>query len=263
MQDFHASLVASLASVIIFAPFDVARTKLNLNNQPLPQLLSSIYKTEGLKGFYRGLAMSSATTPLSISLYLFLYSKAKNFTKSHCENNILSNTVASVATGVVCNTITNPLWLLKTRIQATNKGLFQNASEIYNKDGFRGYYRGLGTSFLGLIHLAVYFPLYEILKDTLNSQYQDSITQNILIASSVSKLISLIVSYPNTVLMTKIQNGMENISLFSLVQQTYQKQGLSGLFSGIKVEVGRSLPANALTFMLYESLKQKHILRIA
>jgi len=36
MQDFHASLVASLASVIIFAPFDVARTKLNLKNEPIP-----------------------------------------------------------------------------------------------------------------------------------------------------------------------------------------------------------------------------------
>lgn len=81
MQDFHASLVASLASVVIFAPFDVARTKLNLNNQPLPQLLSNIYKTEGVKGFYRGLAMSATTTPLSTSLYLSLYQKAKNFMK--------------------------------------------------------------------------------------------------------------------------------------------------------------------------------------
>lgn len=75
MQEFSASLTASLASVIVFAPFDVARTKLNLKNDPLPQLLKSIYKTEGVKGFYRGFAISATTTPLSTSLYFSLYSK--------------------------------------------------------------------------------------------------------------------------------------------------------------------------------------------
>ena len=108
--------------------------------------------------------MSATTTPLSTSLYLSLYARLQKSIGEYSENATITNIGASLVTGVICNTITNPLWLLKTRIQTSNKGLIQNASEIYNSEGVKGYYRGLGASFLGLAHLALYFPLYEMLK---------------------------------------------------------------------------------------------------
>lgn len=38
---------------------------------------------------------------------------------------------------------------------------------ILRHDGWRGLYRGLGSSFIGLSHVAVQFPLYESLKKAL------------------------------------------------------------------------------------------------
>ena len=42
MQDFKASIKASLASVIIFTPFDVARTHANIatNNNSIKNIIS-------------------------------------------------------------------------------------------------------------------------------------------------------------------------------------------------------------------------------
>ena len=116
MQDFQASLIASFISVLIFSPTDVIRTKLNLKSQPITKMFNHIYKAEGIKGFYRGLAVSATATPLCTGLYFSLYEKMKISMHSIESTKISSNLAASIITGFICNTITNPLWVLKNRI---------------------------------------------------------------------------------------------------------------------------------------------------
>lgn len=46
-------------------------------------------------------------------------------------------------------------------------GIVDGLKKIYKEDGWRGYFRGLGASLMGLSHVAVYFPLYEGMKDVM------------------------------------------------------------------------------------------------
>ena len=63
-------------------------------------------------------------------------------------------------------TITSPIWLVKTRMQLQTKlqdnaneynykNSFDCAKRVYQEEGFRGFYKGLGASYLGTLLLMI------------------------------------------------------------------------------------------------------------
>ncbi len=74
--------------------------------------------------------------------------------------------------------VTNPLWVVKTRLQTQNlglrfgsgrsavpyRGLADAMLRIAREEGLAGLYSGLGPSLLGVAHVVIQFPLYEALK---------------------------------------------------------------------------------------------------
>lgn len=77
--------------------------------------------------------------------------------------------------GLTCNVITNPFWLVRTRMQAeifrsncelhyertypTN--MFRAMIMIAQNEGVMALYQGLAASAIGVLHPLIYFPLYE------------------------------------------------------------------------------------------------------
>lgn len=80
---------------------------------------------------------------------------------------------AALVSGTVTCLITNPLWLVKTRIQAQDTRALEYSntwgafSAIHREEGLRGFYRGLVPSLWGVSHITLQFPLYESLKQML------------------------------------------------------------------------------------------------
>ena len=80
MENLKASLFANLSSVCLFAPIDLLKTNLAINpklNKNIKSFALTLYKQEGIKGFYKGLGVNLATTPLSNSIYMTIYEKLK------------------------------------------------------------------------------------------------------------------------------------------------------------------------------------------
>ena len=70
---------------------------------------------------------------------------------------------------------------------------------MVQQEGWRSLYKGLIPSFLGISHVAVQFPLYEQLKLFLQTPNAPISSMDLLLASSISKLVASTVTYPHEV----------------------------------------------------------------
>jgi solute carrier family 25 protein 33/36 len=82
---------------------------------------------------------------------------------------------AAACAGIVTGTATNPIWLVKTRLQldksthADGRGRqYKNAldctMQTIRKEGVKGLYRGLTASYLGVVESTMQWTLYEQMK---------------------------------------------------------------------------------------------------
>lgn len=86
--------------------------------------------------------------------------------------NPLVHMLSAMSAGAMTNVVTQPLWLVRTRLmtqtklgdERTYRSTLQALRLIRRKEGFLGLYKGLGTSFFGIFHVIIQFPLYERLK---------------------------------------------------------------------------------------------------
>lgn len=111
------------------------------------------------------------------STYFLAYSKSKEFWNNEARlgdrHRDLTEILCGVTAGIVQNTITNPIWMVKTRMQliadtATGQvaygGYKQAVGAIWRDEGVRGFYKGMSASYWGCSEGCIYFVLYERLK---------------------------------------------------------------------------------------------------
>jgi solute carrier family 25 folate transporter 32 len=133
---------------------------------------------------YRGYSVSLICIPLFNTLYFPLY----EFSKQQCrdllgweENQTKLYSLSAGVAGIACNVITNPMWMVRTRMQAeifvskSNEhyqlkykhgplSMLRVMKEISKKEGLLALYRGAPASMIGVLHPLVFFPSYEKLK---------------------------------------------------------------------------------------------------
>ena len=85
--------------------------------------------------------------------------------------------LAAAAAGLVVSTATNPIWLIKTRLQLDKsraeagvmaakryKNSLDCTLQVTRQEGIRGLYRGLSASYLGVTESTLQWVLYEQMK---------------------------------------------------------------------------------------------------
>ena len=105
--------------------------------------IKNIYLEEGIKGFYRGTKSALMTIPFFHSLYFPIYEFSKDFYSSKIYGNskkfnALIYTLSSATSAIICDIITNPMWIVRVRHQTeyihsgkNNKESFNIIKEIY------------------------------------------------------------------------------------------------------------------------------------
>ena len=82
--------------------------------------------------------------------------------------------LAAFGAGFTASTSTNPIWLIKTRVQldrsraATGSKftVLQCIKLVYQESGLKGFYRGITASYMGISETMMHFVIYEQLKKT-------------------------------------------------------------------------------------------------
>lgn len=83
--------------------------------------LLSIAQKEGVRGLYRGYSVTAFCTPMFHAMYFPMYEGFKDFFRNNFdleEGTFSLYAISAVSGGVISNCITNPFWMVRTRMQA-------------------------------------------------------------------------------------------------------------------------------------------------
>ena len=121
--------------------------------------------------------------------------------------------VSGIAAGFCTSTVTNPIWVVKTRLQleANSAHQYNNAFRcalaIWRAEGPKAFTKGLGISYLGISEGTLQWMLFEAFSKkmrslTLSSQEtkkERGLSWTVFPASMLAKLIATLATYPHEV----------------------------------------------------------------
>ncbi|KAH6875540.1 calcium-binding mitochondrial carrier protein Aralar2 [Alternaria rosae] len=239
---------AGVASGIVTCPLDVIKTRLQAQGSFRPRTYTgptrTVYKgltgtarviwiEDGIRGLYRGLGPMLLGYIPTWAVYMSTYESTKNVLYPQMENKWLARTIASLFAGGCSTLVTNPIWVVKTRLMSQVSAraspehrppwhytsTFDAFRKMYLKEGVASFYSGLTPALLGLTHVAIQFPLYEFLKmkfTGLEMGQTDSKTEDvhwfaIALATVLSKMTATSATYPHEVLRTRLQTQQRSL----------------------------------------------------
>lgn len=302
---------AGLASGIVTCPLDVIKTKLQAQggfavSRPVGSVppgtklyngvigsARTIWKEEGLRGMYRGLGPLLLGYLPTWAVYLTIYEKSRQPYYDMCGNWWLARCYASLTAGACSTLLTNPIWVIKTRLMSQSnrsssegkrvsfhyKNTWDAARQMYRAEGFRSFYSGLTPAMLGLTHVAVQFPLYEFFKMQFTgygigehpAEDSSSTWIGISAATFLSKTCASTATYPHEVLRTRLQtqqrrygvtssDGMQMKAKYNGLLQTcrimLREEGWRGFYAGLGTNLIRAIPSAMTTMLTYEFLQR-------
>jgi solute carrier family 25, member 33/36 len=191
------------------------------------QILIAVPRAEGWRALFKGLGPNLIGVVPARAINFYTYGNGKKYISNHFNNGQESAWVhlcAAATAGVVTGTATNPIWLVKTRLQLDKaqhksgagrqyKNAFDCTMQTIRHEGIRGLYRGLTASYLGVAESTLQWVLYEQGKLYLANREQQlelsgrqpttwdetvSLTGKIFVAGG-AKFIAALATYPHEV----------------------------------------------------------------
>lgn len=202
------------------------------------QILFSVHKVEGWRALFKGLGPTLVGVVPARSINFFTYGNGKRIIANKFNGGKEEGWVylsAAITAGIVTSTATNPIWLVKTRLQldrsvAENSGgtlvrRYRNSwdcvKQVVRHEGIGGLYKGMSASYLGVSESALQWVLYEQMKGYLRRR-EEKITisgrkKNIwdrtvewtgrVGAAGGAKFFAAIITYPHEVSMLAISSS--------------------------------------------------------
>ena len=131
---------------------------------------------------------------------------------------------------------TNPIWVIKTRLMSQSssrivtshskapwhyKNTWDAARVMYRTEGLLSFYSGLTPALLGLTHVAIQFPLYEVFKEKFTGigkgqketdEDRSHHFYGLAMAVFLSKVCASTATYPHEVVRTRLQTQQRSSS---------------------------------------------------
>lgn len=289
--EIAAGFTAGVVSTLVFHPLDVIKTRLQVNLQtatgptkPKPRPLStmdvvrSFMKAKNpVTAAYRGLPVNLVANSAS---WAFFFQFKETFEGAITDQGYplmsgdkpsgLGYFVTSGLAGIATSCITNPLWLLRTRIMSTDRqtaeaypNMRAGALRVYHGEGPGGFYKGLGTSLIGTSHGAIQFALYEPLRNAYRAWKGDKEkqipTEVTLTLSTVAKTTAAVATFPHQVVRNRLQNqrgtDLYGAGISGVVRKMWQEGGVRTFYRGIVPGLLRTLPSTWVTFIVIEYVR--------
>jgi len=235
-----------------------------------------VVKYEGVVGIYQGLAPALIGSAISWGGYFFFYEglKKKIMTRKRKLGNMqpsedvkldaFDNFSAACMSGAIMVGCTNPLWLIKTRMQLQMKrvqeeqalklgnenvkrpykNMYDAATTIVREEGIMALYKGAIPALMLVSHGGIQFVTYEFLKGHFGAykkatrsndidqigvweRLQDSL--GYLSMGAVSKIIASTVTYPVQVIKSRLQQRNQTAEISATGEVKFVKREYKGV----------------------------------
>ncbi|KAL8382944.1 hypothetical protein RB595_006624 [Gaeumannomyces hyphopodioides] len=255
-----AGAVGGLTSGVVVCPLDVIKTKLQAQGgfaavqkgrhvghhrvyRGLVGTGRTIWREEGIRGMYRGLGPIILGYLPTWAVWFTVYNKSKEYISQRSKNTFVVNFWSSIVAGASSTIVTNPIWVIKTRLMSQTahhirtsysqfpkgantptsrptlhspwhyESTLDAARKMYTTEGIASFYSGLTPALLGLTHVAVQFPAYEYFKTQFTGRGMGDGGGHgaapewlgVLSATILSKVMASSATYPHEVIRTRLQ----------------------------------------------------------
>ncbi|XP_054156498.1 mitochondrial folate transporter/carrier-like isoform X2 [Oppia nitens] len=278
-----AGIAGGVVSTLVLHPLDLLKIRLAVNDgqkvrpnyQGLVNTITTIAKHEGVKGLYRGVTPNCWGAGISWGFYFLFYNTIKSNMTEGTSTTLgpARHILAAAEAGILTTTITNPIWVVKTRMclqygtiaemqnlppSKRYSGMVDALRKVYKFEGVPGLYRGYVPGILGVSHGALQFMAYEELKryyvDKHNLESDGKLgTMAYLTCAALSKLFAASITYPYQVLRARLQDQHSSYNgVIDVIRKTWRFEGIKGYYKGLLPNLIKVTPACALTFVTYE-----------
>ncbi|KAI8855273.1 mitochondrial carrier domain-containing protein [Chytridium lagenaria] len=249
------------------------------------ELLSIIKRREGVTALWKGLGPNLVGVVPARAIYFSTYNYGKNaYTAiNKGQETPFVHMISAISAGVATSIATNPIWLVKTRMQLQSDSMTGHArkyrssldclTSVVREEGVKGLYKGLSASILGLTETSLQFVLYEQMKKRILAAKMEK--KSLERATNLSpppkpsldwyetfgvaataKLFATITTYPHEVLRTRLRQvpaGAEvSRGLIQTARKIYLEEGMGALYGGLTAHLLRVVPNAAILFATVE-----------
>ncbi|ODV79812.1 mitochondrial carrier [Suhomyces tanzawaensis NRRL Y-17324] len=302
---FIAGGVGGMVGAIVTCPLDVVKTRLQSDvyhtlynktpkssnpviqtGQHLKETLSVIkelYVTEGSRALFKGLGPNLVGVIPARSINFFTYGASKEVLSSNFTNGQEAtwvHLVSGINAGFVTSTATNPIWLIKTRLQLdkTKGKHYKNSWDclkyVIKNEGFTSLYKGLSASYLGGVESTLQWVLYEQMRMFINKRSlelhgahgKNKTTKDYIFewgarsgAAGAAKFIASLITYPHEVVRTRLRQAPleatgkpKYTGLIQCFRLVIKEEGLASMYGGLTPHMLRTVPNSIIMFGTWE-----------
>jgi solute carrier family 25 carnitine/acylcarnitine transporter 20/29 len=232
--------------------------------QSVAGMLSTTFRTEGIRGLYRGVsAPLTAVTPLfAVSFWGYDMGQRLvrwSMARGPAELSLADKCVAGGLSAFPCTLLMAPSERIKVLLQ-TNPGKYTGmtdcAKAVYQQGGMKSVFKGtLLTLYRDVPGSVAWFGTYEAVKlAMMQAQGMTDMSQlspfSVLTAGGFAGMACWTVSIPADVLKSRFQSAPEGTykSVADVYTTLMRQEGPAALFTGIRPALIRAFPANAACF---------------
>ena len=279
-----AGTIGGVAGIYSGSPFDVIKLRLQVASGAAPSAVSvarSLWAAEGVRGFFRGAwTVSLGQGPVNFVVFA-TYAQAlralddtAGVSGSGSSGAAVPPPLSRVAMAGVCSgffqaLVLAPFEFVKVQQQSAGRGdassLTATARAIHAACGARGLSRGVfATLVRDAPTFGLYFGSYEYVKRAGSASlgvptHEQPPGGVLLVAGALAGALSWAVSLPADVVKSTIQAAplttpRRELRYHTVVARVWREGGAAAFFRGFFPCVLRSLPVNAVTFFVYESV---------
>ena len=283
-SDFYQSQIRKAHKVPAHSALSLHRGAL-LHVRETFQLLYAIPHTEGWRALFKGLGPTLTGVAPARAINFWAYGNGKRIIRDNLNQGREAAWVhmcAAANAGIITGTATNPIWVIKTRLQldknrAERTGSLSNRQyknsldcikQTMRAEGVKGLYRGLSASYLGVTESTLQWVLFEQVKIYLRQREERIVasgrertswdntvrwTGNFA-GAGAAKFFAAIITYPHEVVRTRLRQApqkdgrMKYTGIVQCFKTIWKEEGMVSLYGGLTPHILRTVPSSAIMF---------------